>query len=165
MYKGAGAAVASSEDVVVEAERLERLRPYEVHLKKFSYQKALDAALSTRNPVVVITVLEELARRSGLVIALSGRDEVALEPLLSFVSRYVSHPRYSRLIILVADRLIDLYGGVLGHSDAIDELFLKLQRQVRMEVSFQRNIMQVMGSLDNIINSCLVTHSNHSVVV
>jgi U3 small nucleolar RNA-associated protein 15 len=155
-YKGAGAAAEQTEDGMVETERSVRLRPYEVQLKKFNYQQALDSALKTRNPLVVVTVLEELSRRSGLAIALAGRDEATLEPLLSFAARYVSHPRYARLIVLVAHKVLDLYGGVLGHSDAIDELFLKLHKQVKAEVGFQRQIMQVMGSLDAIVNSAMM---------
>jgi len=87
-YKGAGSAVLQTEVDLVEAERQVRLKPYEKHLKTFNYQKALDAVLKTMNPVLVITLLEELLRRSGLTIALLGRDEESLEPLLSFTSRY-----------------------------------------------------------------------------
>lgn len=159
-YKGAGLAVDAVEHALVETERTMRLKPYEVHLKKFNYQSALDAALRTRNPLVVVTVLEELCRRSGLVEALSGRDEVTLEPILAFAARYVSSPRYSRLLVQVTHVVLDLYGSTLGHSDSIDELFLKLQRQVKVEVGFQRQIMRVMGSLDCIIGSAL-NHSEH----
>ena len=68
----------------------------------------------------------------------------------------MSHPSYARLIVLVAHKVLDLYGGVLGHSDAIDELFLKLHKQVKAEVGFQRQVMQVMGSLDAIVNSAMM---------
>ena len=57
-------------------------------------------------------------------------DEITLEPLLSFAARYVSHPRYARLIALVAQKILDLYSSVLGQSDSTDELFLRLHRQV-----------------------------------
>ena len=69
----------------------------------------------------MITVLEELCRRNGLVIALSGRDEISLEPLIAFSSRYISNPKYSKLIIQVTQKILDLYASVLGHSEAIDE--------------------------------------------
>jgi U3 small nucleolar RNA-associated protein 15 len=155
---GAGSETASNagagaDDAVVATERTARLQPYERLLKKFNYQAALDAALKTRNPVVVITVLEELCRRNGLSIALSGRDETTLEPIVSFSARYVNHPKYNRLVIQVVQKMLDLYASVLGHSDAIDELFLKLHKQVRAEVGFQRQILRVMGSLDGIVNA------------
>jgi len=152
-YKGAGAAAERAEDGMVEAERNTRLRPYEALLKKFSYQKALDAALKTRNPLVIVTVLEELSRRNGLVTALSGRDEASLEPLLSFAAKFISNPRFCHLIIKVSHTILDLYASVLGHSDAIDELFNKLQKHVRCEVAFQHSIMAVLGMLDAVVNA------------
>jgi UTP15 C terminal len=54
---GAGAAAEQAADGLVETERVAKLRPYESHLKKFNYHLALDAALKTRNPLVVVTVL------------------------------------------------------------------------------------------------------------
>lgn len=152
-YRGAGAAAERAEDGMVEAEKTTRLRPYEAQLKKFNYQQALDAGLKTRNPLVIVTVLEELSRRNGLTIALSGRDESSLEPLLSFASKFVTNSRYSKLIIRVAHHILDMYASVLGRSDAIDELFLKLHKQVKGELDFQREIMPVKGILDGIIAS------------
>ena len=38
--------------------------------------------------LVVLTLLEELIKRSGLTVALSGRDETSLEHLLAFTARY-----------------------------------------------------------------------------
>jgi len=64
--------VIKVEDGLIETERAAKLAPYEMSLQKFNYKQALDAALITRNPVIVVTVLEELSRRSGLTIALSG---------------------------------------------------------------------------------------------
>lgn len=144
-------------DGYLETERSVRLKPYEQHLKKFNYQLALDSAMKTRNPLIVVTVLEELCRRSGLTIALSGRDEKSLEPLLSFASKHVSHPRYSRLIVQVVDRILDLYGGMLGQSDAIDELFVKLQNHIKGEISFQRQVIKVMGALDGVISAAILS--------
>lgn len=152
-YRGAGAAAERAEDGMVEAEKTTRLRPYEAQLKKFNYHAALDAGLKTRNPLVIVTVLEELSRRNGLVLALSGRDESTLEPLLSFASKFVTNSRYCKLIIRVAHHIVDMYASVLGRSDAIDELFLKLQRQVKGELDFQRELMPIRGVLDCIISS------------
>ena len=82
--------------------------------------------------------------------------------MLSFTARYVSHPRYAKLILQVVHRMMDLYAGVLGKSDAIDELFLKLQRQVKAEVAFQRLAMKVVGSLDGIIAANVIKDSSDS---
>jgi U3 small nucleolar RNA-associated protein 15 len=159
-YKGAGQAAERTEDGMVETERAVRLRPYEVQLKLFKYQGALDAALKTRNPLIIVTVLEELSRRSGLSIALSGRDESSLEPLLSFCARYVSNPRYSILVIQVVHVILDIYSSELGHSDSIDELFLKMRKQVNLESKFQREVLTVCGALDCIVNASSIMRDN-----
>lgn len=83
-----------------------------------------------------------------------GQEEGAdrLEPLLSFAARHISDPKYARVIVQVVHCVLDLYAGSLGHSEAVDDLFCKLQRQIKGEVSFQRQAMRIMGSLDGIIN-------------
>jgi U3 small nucleolar RNA-associated protein 15 len=154
-YKGTGShqTKRSSSDDVVETERARRLHQYDIYLKQFRYSDVLDLALKSRNPVVVITILEELCRRNGLTISLNGRDESTLEPLISFCSKYISLPKYTRLLIQVIHRVLDIYGQVLNTSDAMDELFHKLNQQIKLELTFHRQIMRVMGSLDGIINT------------
>lgn len=75
-----------------------------------------------------------------------------LEPLLSFAARHISDPKYARVIVQVVHGVLDLYAGSLGHSEAVDDLFCKLQRQIKGEVNFQRQAMRIVGSLDGIIN-------------
>lgn len=128
-----------------------------VMLSGYRYQETLDNALATRNPVVVVTVLEELATRQGLTIALSGRDETTLEPLLSFICRYLSNPRYTKLLVDVSHHVLDLYGGVVGQSDSIDELFHKLATHARSEVTYQREINRVMGAIDCLVAAASAT--------
>lgn len=150
--------------VVLETDRGDHLQLYELHLKKFNYQKALDAAIATKNPVIVVTVLEELCRRNGLTIALSGRDEITLEPIVSFVGRYFNHPRYASIVVQVAHKLIDIYASIVGFSEIIDELFAKLRREVHSEVAFQKDAMRIIGSIECITNvSSLVKRKRHAV--
>jgi hypothetical protein len=57
-------------------------------------------------------------RYQGLRVALKGRDENALEPLLAFLARNISHPDYS-------DQLTDVTAMVLGmwwgNCDVVDK--------------------------------------------
>lgn len=46
------------------------LQPHDELLRKFQYQHALDAALATNDPSVVVSLLEELAARAGLEAAI-----------------------------------------------------------------------------------------------
>ncbi len=68
------------------------------------YKDALDAALQTKRPDVVCSVLEELAGRGGLQRALGNRDAEALLPLLGFLAKYIAEPRHSRLLTDVSHR-------------------------------------------------------------
>lgn len=78
------------------------------------YREALSAALEARQAEVVVSVLEELAARDGLDIALGGRDAASLAPLLRFLCRHVTEPRYSKLLCSIAHRVLDLYASVVS---------------------------------------------------
>lgn len=53
-------------DVMVKRNKKRKLQAYDRHLRKFNYKQALDAALQTRQPYTVATLLDELRQRSGL---------------------------------------------------------------------------------------------------
>jgi len=134
-------------------QRKQRLRPFDAALRKYRYHEALDAALASRNPTVVVTVLEELVYRAGLLKALAGRDEVTLEPLLSFLARYTTNPRFAPLLVDVGSAVFETYKAVLGQSEAIDELFTKLGRQVKLEIGFQQDLLGLLGTMDAVMSA------------
>ena len=146
---------AREEDQAAALQRKQRLRPYDAALRKFRYHDALDASLASRNPTVVVTVLEELVFRQGLHKALSGRDEVTLEPLLSFLARYTTNPRFASLLTDVCRIVFETYKSVLGQSEAIDELFTRISRQVKAELSVQKELLQLLGAMECISNGAV----------
>jgi len=75
------------DDYKVEERRKPHLKPYDLLLKSFRYKDALDAVLQNQRPIVVMALLEELSHRDALRTAISGRDDIALEPLLTFLVR------------------------------------------------------------------------------
>ena len=140
-------------DAGQQSNKKRKLRKYDQCLKQFKYGDALDEALETRIPQVVVAVLEELGKRRGLRIALANRDEESLEPVLAFMVRYVTRPRFTNVLIGVTHVLIDIYGEVAGQSETIDELFVKLKMQVRSECTAQKSLLKLMGQLDAIMSS------------
>jgi U3 small nucleolar RNA-associated protein 15 len=102
---------------------------------------------------VRFSLLEELLRRNGLKISLSGRDEITLEPFVSFLIKYITLPKYAPLLVRVAHTLFDLYGGVIGQSVLFDELFLKMRSKLNEEVKVQKEMLKVMGALDVVMTS------------
>jgi U3 small nucleolar RNA-associated protein 15 len=99
----------------------------------------------------IVAVLEELGRRRGLVTALSNRDEESLEPILSFTTKFISDPRYTPLLVGVANQLCDIYSNVFGQSDTIDEYFEKLQLQVKNECQTQSSLLQLIGQIETVM--------------
>ena len=53
--------------------------------------------------VMVYSLLQELARRDGLTIALSGRNEEELYPLLKYLARHMTKPRFASFLLDVGD--------------------------------------------------------------
>ena len=93
-------------------------------------------------------ILEELGRRRGLLSALSSRDEETLEPLLAFTTSFITKPRYTPLLVGVANQLCEIYSNVIGQSDTIDEYFKKLQTQVKNECNTQSSLLQLVGQIE-----------------
>ena len=53
--------------------------------------------------MVVYSLLQELARRDGLSIALSGLNEDELAPVLTYLSRNLTTPRFTPLLLDVCN--------------------------------------------------------------
>jgi U3 small nucleolar RNA-associated protein 15 len=149
--RGMNADVVAGDFVVEENERKKKLRKFDVALRQFRYGDALDEALESRMPQAVVGILEELGKRGGLKIALSNRDEESLEPILSFLVRYICMPNFAALLIGVTHTLIDIYSGITGQSEVIDELFEKIKTQVTNECKAQQLLLGVAGQLDAIM--------------
>ncbi|KAJ8662044.1 hypothetical protein O0I10_002376 [Lichtheimia ornata] len=140
--------VPEQDAFVVERTRKTRLNQYDKYLKSFEYHNALDEVLRLRNTNVTAAMLQELIHRDGLESALSGRDDVGLEPLVSFLIRHINQPRYTPLLVDVADVLLDIYTPVVGQSPLIDGLLGQLAFKVNREIDLQKDLTQAMGILD-----------------
>lgn len=57
-------------------------------------------------PATAFALLTELIHRNGLSIALANRHDLSLEPILKFLIKHITNPRYSRLSIDVVTVLI-----------------------------------------------------------
>jgi U3 small nucleolar RNA-associated protein 15 len=74
-----------------------------------------------------------------------------LEPILSFTTKFITKPRYSPVLIGVADKLCDIYSGVVGQSENIDEYFDKLRRHVKDECRTQKSLLRLIGQIDAVM--------------
>ena len=137
------------------------------------------------------SLLQELARRDGLSIALSGRNEDELYPLLKYLSVNVAKPRYAPLLLPVCDMvtgmyidlfglfflltlyapppspplslLLDIYGGVLSTSKGVQALFRVLKVKIDREVQFQKRAFELLGTLDTILTAAMATERQKAI--
>lgn len=90
-----------------------RLRAFETLLAKFQYKRALDAVLEAGDAALVCSMLEELAARAALRVAVAGRSASTLLPLLRFLCAHVTRPSYARLLVPVTELVL---GTAAPHS-------------------------------------------------
>ncbi|KAJ3054425.1 snoRNA-binding rRNA-processing protein [Rhizophlyctis rosea] len=147
--RGSGADPAA-DDITIESRRRKRLAPYDKYLKSFQYANALDYALAKAPPVVIVSLLEELIHRSALRIALAGRDDRSLEPIITFLMRRFDDPRWSSILLDVTNVVLDLYENVLTRSPLTRDTVMKLRQRVIREVNAQEQLQTVLGLLDAI---------------
>lgn len=98
------------EDFLVSKPVRIQLEKYDKQLKSFQVSKALDTVLEpsirTKTPEVTVAVMQELNRRGTLKNALAGRDEKSLSALLSFLIGHVVDPRFSPVLVNVAEMIL-----------------------------------------------------------
>ena len=139
---------ASANDFKVMLRGKAKLQVYDVFLKKFQYQEALDAVLRTRQPAMVVSMFSELISRAALVRALAGRDETSLEPILAFLVKFATNPRYADLLCEVCEVIVSIYAPIIGTSMVIDDLFLKLHQHLKQELGLHKKLLKLSGKLD-----------------
>ena len=125
-FRGQYVVRADPDDIqTTEMTKKRRLQPYEQKLKRFEYKAALNNALETRNPEVVLSLIEELVEREGLYIAIGNRSEQELVQLVEFLIWKLPDYRYSQVLTEVARITIDMYASVIGLSPTVDNKLLK----------------------------------------
>ena len=143
-------------NVTAEEETSRRKKPkklpaYDEALRKFRYADALDEALATRDPIVVVSVLRELSRRGGLRTAVDRRDEDRIEPLLAFLATHLANPRYAPTLLDVAHTTLDLYADAIGRVPDVDDLFAKLRATLQNEIQNQLALLQLQGRVAGLL--------------
>ena len=143
-------------DIVIQGNpsaKRKKLARWETALRNASYPKALDLALETRNPIITATVLTALRHRSAMRAALSGKDEITLQPILKWVHKFIIDPRYVALCVEAGTLILDIYAHIVGQSKEVDVLFTKLHRQICKEVDRAQQACQTDGMLNLLLKT------------
>jgi len=164
------AASLAKADQIVARRVKEKLKPYDVHFRKFQHSKALDEALKmhvrVNTPEVTLAVMEELMRRQRLKIAVAGRTDREVAILLTFLSKNFCNMNFSSTVMDVIDVVLQVYmdktveeGGTAAvpfdeenfpHSVAA---LKRLKENVSSEVSMKKQFLQVVGMLEPMLEA------------
>jgi U3 small nucleolar RNA-associated protein 15 len=125
------------------------------YLRQFEYKKALNEVLKTTDPLIIVSMLQELENRDGLEIAIAGRDEASLITLLSFLKDNITHPLYSPYLIKICHLVLDVYSYVIGRSPVVEHMLNVINNSIKRELAVQSKLLPLMGTLEFIINSSI----------
>eukprot|EP00002_Diphylleia_rotans_P039619 TRINITY_DN9223_c0_g1_i1.p1 TRINITY_DN9223_c0_g1~~TRINITY_DN9223_c0_g1_i1.p1 ORF type:complete len:501 (+),score=96.66 TRINITY_DN9223_c0_g1_i1:46-1548(+) len=130
-----------------------KITTYENYLRKFLFKEALDAALMGGDADAILSLVDELNSRKALDVALSGRNEKTLIPLLKFLKRVIANPQYSHQAIFLCNSIIDVYADVVGLSPAVDLMVKDIMKVVRAEIFEKDNLYGILGIMDALMAS------------
>jgi U3 small nucleolar RNA-associated protein 15 len=109
-------------------------KPYDHHLRRFAYDKALSAVLETNQSGLIVSMLVELDRRKGLQNALSSLNEQEMITLIEFIAKHIADSRYIQVLVPVSHLIVDMHhtkdslsGSLLA---ALQRLAARVQQQV-----------------------------------
>ncbi|KAF7386408.1 hypothetical protein HZH68_013540 [Vespula germanica] len=163
-YKNAGENIyVSSVDTVVQEEVKETMSKHDTWLRKFQYSKALDSVMLpyviNKTPHVTVAILQELNKRQGLRQALAGRDGKSLANIIKFLIRYIGNVRFGRVLLHVANVLMDVYEDNLdGLAAEPRNMFNLLANKLQEEEDLIVSLAQLQGTLQIILSGAEAQH-------
>ena len=154
---GSGIPVTTDEikfDFVAPRKQL-KFTKYEKAFKAFKFKDALDECLNVGNPQLVFSCFTELIVFNSLNIALNGRDEMGLLPILRFISKSVQSPEFCHVSLEVFSEILNIYGCKIGQSPEIDECMTIILNKMEREIKIAKEMAKVSGQLEMICASSL----------
>lgn len=143
----------SETDLVVKHARQVKLAEYDRFLRKFRHEDALDAAVRTLKPAVVVAVVDELMIRGRLTGALEMKDIEGLRPILGVIRRNIRKPRYSQSLIHVMNVILDLHAAKFGDDVQVEKDARAILFAVQREIRACRELSSLEGSAETILSA------------
>lgn len=126
-----------------------KLKQFEKHLNAFKWAEALDSAVTTGLPKEqTVTLLNELKKRGKIRIALYGRDEISLMPILLWFIKNLGDVRSFNIICDYIAVILEMYGHLIDKSVALEEAFGNLSERITVEVKKCREANEISGMLE-----------------
>ncbi|XP_009788341.1 protein SLOW WALKER 1-like [Nicotiana sylvestris] len=132
-------------DYLIKKPKKIKVAEHDKLLKKFMHKEALVAALSGKNPENVVAVMEELVARKKLLRCVSNLETEELGLLLRFLQRYSTMPRFSRFLMGLTKKVIEMRTEDIKSSDELRGHIRNLKRDVEEEIRVQQTLQQIQG--------------------
>ncbi|KAI0557702.1 U3 small nucleolar RNA-associated protein [Gracilaria domingensis] len=143
----------SNEDILITYLPRPKLAKYDMSLKSFNFGEALDLAVETKKPQVVVCVVEELIIRGCLKGALSDRTVENLTPLLLMIRKHIRTPPYTEYLSYLTHAILDLYSSEFKGEGRVDNLMNDIFKQLRFEVQACHKLTVLKGSVEAILGT------------
>ena len=125
-----------------------RIRAFEKNINQFKWSEALDSAfVPGMAKELTLTVLQELRKRGKIRVALYGRDEATLEPLLNWCLKGIEDVRSAPVVADWIAVVLELYGNFLENTPVLQEMLKSLRTRVRQEVYKAKEAQRIEGML------------------
>ena len=82
-------------------------------------------------------------------------------PVLELLCKYITDQNYNSLLTDTASELLELYTTIIGKSEKVDELLIKLRWRIHEQLAMDAELLRLQGSLELILTSAM--HSRGSV--
>lgn len=140
-------------DEVVPEFKMEKNAEHDNLLRKFEYARALDVVLrkyvTSKNPHVTVSVMQELIRRKGLERAFSDRPQNTLFKIVSFFNKYISDCRFTRTLLDAINVFLNVYEESFDKlNPAVQQLILELTERVKKEEEITLSCLELQGSIE-----------------
>ncbi|PHU02177.1 Protein SLOW WALKER 1 [Capsicum chinense] len=132
-------------DYLIKKPKKIKVTEHDKLLKKFMHKEALLAALNGKNPENVVAVMEELVARKKLLRCVSNLEIEELGLLLKFLQRYSTMPRFSRFLMGLTKKVVEMRAEDIKASDELRGDIRNLKRDVEEEIRLQLTLQQIQG--------------------
>ncbi|KAI1287243.1 U3 small nucleolar RNA-associated protein 15 -like protein [Halotydeus destructor] len=144
-----------SDLAVIESKRFKSAKDLPAHdkfLKKFDYARALEYAMR-KSPAIVVSVMEELIRRSALRIAIAGKNDHDLKALVNFIAKNIRDPKFVHVLTDVAAILTEIYLPFINRSPQMEKMFSKLYNVVDHELLVMQQMKALAGQITMVVEN------------
>ncbi|KAF3545260.1 hypothetical protein DY000_02000250 [Brassica cretica] len=135
----------SKDDYLVKERKGVKLTRHDKLLKKFRHKEALVSVLEEKKPADVVAVMEELVARRKIVKCVSNLEEGELGLLLSFLQRYCTVERYSKLLMALTKKVLETRGEDINGKEEFKGILRNLKREVNQEIKIQQSLLEIQG--------------------